>query len=203
MTESERWNADQHFEKARKCIREALSYLADGSTNAANDIIAAAGRAWLDGFRAHADRVAELAAADRPEEVAWTIRQGIKTYRGGFVRALLKAHELGTILELAFAYRVADLENQERLAKRFPRIADVADIVCEWPMNMQGGIERAFPGFAALDAIVSDPTSADLESKYLVCAKCSHAQELPTGVVACQECGEPLPGGTTEGGEEE
>lgn len=162
MSESDSWNADQYFEKARRCIREALSYLADGSTNAANDIMAAAWRAWCDGLREHVKRREELAAAARPEDAPWTIRQGIKVYRGNFYGALLKAHELVNVVDLVFAYRVADPENQERLRGQFPRIADVADIVCGWPVNMQGGIERAFPGFAALDAVVPDPTSVDL-----------------------------------------
>lgn len=193
MSESDNWNADQHFEKARKCMREALSFLADGSTDAANDIMAAAWRAWCDGLREHVKQHDALAAADRPEDVDWTIRQGIKAYRGGFYRALLKAHELGRILQLVFAYCQADQENQKRLAEEFPGIATVSQRVVNWPINLQAGIERAFPGFAALDAIVPDPTSADLEAKYLVCGRCSHAQELPTGVTSCMECGEPLP----------
>ena len=162
MSESDSWNADQHFEKARKCMREALSHLTEGDVYLANEEFAAACLSWGMGLDLSVERHRLLGAAARPEDVDWTIRQGIKAYRGGFYRALLRAHELDHIFALMLAHRVADSENQEWLDEQFPRIAELSAVFCGWPMNMQGGIERAFPGMASLDMVVPDPTSVDL-----------------------------------------
>lgn len=118
---------------------------------------------------------------EAPEPI--TIREAITTYRGGFYKELLRAHESGSVLELCLCFKRANERHRPALERIFPGLGytiydrsrrAVADIIIsDWPMDLSGGLERAFPGLKALDELTDNPTGFDLlVEQPLVCPYC-------------------------------
>lgn len=91
-----------------------------------------------------------------------TVREAIKTYRGDFYNALVRAYDCGTTGEFLEAYGRADRRHGALLEQAFPRIEETPVTKA----TIRAGLIAAFPGLAHLDDETDDPTDFDLATDW-------------------------------------
>ena len=95
-----------------------------------------------------------------------TLRECIECgQRGGFARALLRACDSNSILELAVAYFAADDVNQAVIEEAFPRAGEVFRLIWnDWPAFLAYGLAESFRGLRRLDEDLANPHAVDLRT---------------------------------------
>jgi len=96
-----------------------------------------------------------------------TLRECIESgQRGDFAKALLRAYDSGSIMDLMFAFGKADDANQALIETTFPEAKHIFEVLWNrWPCRINNGICSVFPGLVLrLHEDLENPHTVDLRT---------------------------------------